>query len=91
MAMASPLVGVASCSKGPHAKGRPTAARPLAKGQPAMARASPQGAATARSHAAGAAANGLQTVARSQPGRGDRLWVRRPQEGSLRVEAPPTR
>ncbi|RWW14432.1 hypothetical protein GW17_00021793, partial [Ensete ventricosum] len=45
----------------------------------------------ARSHAAGAAANGLQTIARSQLGRGDRLWVRRPQEGSLRAKAPPTR
>ncbi|RZS05266.1 hypothetical protein BHM03_00035735 [Ensete ventricosum] len=53
---------------------------------PARKRATP-----ARGHAAGAAANGLQTTARGQPIRGGRLRVRRPQEGSLRAEAPPAR
>ncbi|RWW23145.1 hypothetical protein GW17_00012620 [Ensete ventricosum] len=79
---------------GPARKGaapaRGQTARAAARGWSAAARR-PQGAAAARGHAAGAAANSLQTVAHGQPARGDRLRVRRPQEGSLRAEASPAR
>ncbi|RWV87873.1 hypothetical protein GW17_00050093 [Ensete ventricosum] len=99
------LQGVIGCGQGPLQRGDRLRPGPVRKGAaPARGQTAgaatrgwsavarrPQGATAARDHAAEAAVNGQQTTARGQPTRGDRLRVRRSQEGSLRAEAPPAR
>ncbi|RZR83483.1 hypothetical protein BHM03_00010085 [Ensete ventricosum] len=74
----TPCKGAVDCDKAP-CKGAVDCDKAPCKGAPA------------RGHAAGVVANGLQTATRGQSTRGDRLRVRRPQEGSLQAEAPPAR